>query len=130
MLAVVKSLKHSRFYILGRRFLVSTDESALQWLRNFKEFVTQMAHLLERLAEYDFEILYWLIRNADRLSLILSTFATLTEDEQWITLSFKTEFSNQQKINKVTSLLIEWLNNANRPDDKEMEGTFWEMRYY
>ena len=83
-----------------------------------------MAHLLERLAEYDFEILYWLIRNADRLSLILSTFATLTEDEQWITLSFKTEFSNQQKINKVTSLLIEWLNNANRPDDKEMEGTF------
>ena len=36
MLAVVESLKHFRFYVLGRRFLVRTDHSALQWLRNFK----------------------------------------------------------------------------------------------
>ena len=37
MLAVVESLKHFRFYVLGWRFLVRTDHSALRWLRNFKE---------------------------------------------------------------------------------------------
>ena len=36
MLAVVASLNHFRFYVLGRRFLVRTDHSAQQWLRNFK----------------------------------------------------------------------------------------------
>ena len=58
MLAVVESLKLFRFYVLGRRFLVLTDHSALQWLRNFKEPVGQMARWLERLAEYDFEIVH------------------------------------------------------------------------
>ena len=47
MLAVVESLKHFRFYVLGRRFLVRTDHSALQWLRNFKEPVGQMARWIE-----------------------------------------------------------------------------------
>ena len=58
MLAVVESLKHFGFYVLGRRFLVRTDHSALQWLRNFKEPVRQMARWLERLADYDFEIVH------------------------------------------------------------------------
>ena len=57
MLAVVESLQHFRFHVLGRRFLVRTDHSALQWLRNFKEPVGQMARWLERLAEYNFEII-------------------------------------------------------------------------
>ena len=43
MLAVVKSLKYFRFYVLGHCLLVRTDHSALQWLRNFKEPVGQMA---------------------------------------------------------------------------------------
>ena len=58
VLAVVESLKHFRFYVLGRRFLVRTDHNALQWLRNFKEPVGQMAGWLERLAEDDFEIVH------------------------------------------------------------------------
>ena len=49
MLAVVESLKHFRFYVLGWRFLVRTDHSALQCLRNFKQPVGQMACWLERL---------------------------------------------------------------------------------
>ena len=76
MLAVVESLKHVRFYVLGRRFLVRTDHSALQWLRNFKTTVGQMARLLERLAEYDFEIVQRAGKNhanADGLSRIPST---------------------------------------------------------
>ena len=45
--------------------------------------------------------------NADGLSRIASTLATVTEDEQCITPSVKTEFSNQQINDAVTSLLIE-----------------------
>ena len=56
MLAVVKSLKYFQIYVLGRRLLVRTDHNALQWPRNFKEPVRQMARWLERLAEYDFVI--------------------------------------------------------------------------
>ena len=133
MLAVVESSKHFRFYVLGRRFLVRTDHSALQWLRNFKESVGKMARWLERLAEYDFEIVHRAGKNhanADGLSRIPSTLATVNEDEQWITPSLKKEFSNQQKNDAVTSLLIEWLNKAVRPDDDEMKGTSRELRYY
>ena len=97
MFAVVESLKHFRFYLLGRRFLVRTDQSALQWLRNFNEPVGQMARWLERLAEYYFEIVHRAGKNhakADGLSRIPSTLATVTEDKQWITPFLKTEFSN------------------------------------
>ena len=34
------------------------------------------------------------------------------------------------KADAVTSLLLEWLNKAKRPDDEEMEGTFHKLRYY
>ena len=124
MLAVVESLKHFRFNVLGRRFLVRTEHSALQWLRNFKEPVGQMACWLERLAEYNFEIVHRAGKNhanADGLSRIPSALATVTEDELWITPSLKIEFSNQQKNDAVTSLLIEWLNKAERPDNHEMK---------
>ena len=85
MLVVVELIKHFQVYILGRRFLVRTDHSALQWLSNFKEPVGHMARLLERLAEYDFEIVHRAEKNhanADGLSRIPSTLATVTEDEQ------------------------------------------------
>ena len=91
------------------------------------------ARWLERLAEYDFEIVHCAGKNhtnADKLSRIPSTLATVTEDEQLITPSLKTEFCNQQKNDAVTSMLIEWLSNAERPNDEEMEGTSRELRYY
>ena len=43
MLALVDSLRHFRCYILGRKFKVRTDQSALQWLKTFKEPVGQVA---------------------------------------------------------------------------------------
>ena len=92
-----------------------------------------MARWLERLAEYDFEIVHRAGKNhanADGLSRIPSTLATVTEDEQCITPSLKRKFSNQQKNDAVTLLLIELLNKAERPDDEEMEGTSRELRYY
>ena len=56
MLALVNSLRHFCCYILGRKFKVRTDHSALQWLNTFKEPVGQVARWIERLAEYDFDI--------------------------------------------------------------------------
>ena len=81
-----------------------------------------MARWLERLAEYYFEIVHRARKNhanADGLSRISNTLATVTEDEHWITPSFKTEFCNQQKQDAVTSLLIECLNKAKRPMTKK-----------
>ena len=85
MVAVVESLNDFRFYLIGRRFVVRTDHSALQWLRNFKEPDGQIAHRLEKLAVYDFEMVHRAGNNhanADWLSRILSTLATVTEEKQ------------------------------------------------
>ena len=49
MLALVESLRHFRCYILGYKFKVRTDHSALQWLRALKEPVDQVARWIERL---------------------------------------------------------------------------------
>ena len=56
MLGLVDSLRHFRCYVLGKKFRVRTDHSALLWLRTFKEPVGQVARWIERLAEYDFDI--------------------------------------------------------------------------
>ena len=56
MLALVDSLRHFSCYVLGRKLKDLTDNSALQWLRTFKEPVGQMARLIERLAKYCYDI--------------------------------------------------------------------------
>ena len=47
-LALVDALRHFRCYVIGKRFKVRTDHSALQWLRTFKEPVGQVARWIER----------------------------------------------------------------------------------
>jgi hypothetical protein len=56
MLALVKFAEHFRYYLLGKKFLVRTDNMALRWLLNFKEPSGQIARWIERLAEFDFII--------------------------------------------------------------------------
>ena len=58
LLAVVSFLHYFRPYLLGRRFKLRTDHSSLLWLRRFKEPEGQLAHWLEQLEEYDFEIVH------------------------------------------------------------------------
>ena len=48
ILALVDALRHFRCYVIGKRFKVRTDHSALQWLRTFKEPVGQVARWIER----------------------------------------------------------------------------------
>ena len=49
-------VQHFKPYLWGRQFVVRTDHSALQWLRNFKDPQGQVARWLEILSEYDFKV--------------------------------------------------------------------------
>lgn len=62
---------HFRQYLLGRAFIVHTDYSSLRWLTKMKEPEGQLARWLERLGEYNFDIIHRpgrLHSNADCLS--------------------------------------------------------------
>ncbi|KAJ3588488.1 hypothetical protein NHX12_012080 [Muraenolepis orangiensis] len=73
LLAVVEFASHFRQYLLGRPFTVRTDHSSLRWRTQMKEPEGQLARWLERLGEYNFEIVHRpgrLHSNADSLSRI------------------------------------------------------------
>ena len=56
LLAVVHFLRYFKRYLLGRRFRVRTDHSALTWLRRTPEPIGQQARWCEQLEEYEFTI--------------------------------------------------------------------------
>ena len=71
LLAVVHFTKHFRPYLLGSKFTLRTDHGSLKWLKNFKEPEGQTARWLERLEEFDYEVVHRKGRkhtNADALS--------------------------------------------------------------
>uniref|UniRef100_A0A3B4WDD1 Gypsy retrotransposon integrase-like protein 1 n=2 Tax=Seriola lalandi dorsalis TaxID=1841481 RepID=A0A3B4WDD1_SERLL len=71
LLAVVEFTSHFRQYLLGRSFTVRTDHSSLRWLTKLREPEGQLARWLEKLAEYDFQVLHRpgkFHQNADALS--------------------------------------------------------------
>ena len=133
MLALVESLKHFRCYILGRKFKVRTDHSALQWLRTFKEPVGQVARWVERLAEYDFDIEHRPGKqhaNADALSRYPIAVASVTRNEQWLLPQWKADFVKHQNKDRITSVLISWCKKAQRPREEQIEGAPQELWYY
>ena len=56
LLAVVTFIRHFKYYLYGRRFLLRTDHGSLRWLCNFKEPEGQVARWLDILNTYDFEV--------------------------------------------------------------------------
>ena len=71
LLAIVHFLKVYRPYLLGKKFLLRTDHSALQWLRKTPLPIGQQARWLTVIEEYDFEVQHRPGRNhenADALS--------------------------------------------------------------
>ena len=71
LLAVVTFTDLFRPYLLGKEFTVRTDHASLTWLRNFKSPTGQLARWLEKLSEYQFNIVHRKGRkhcNADALS--------------------------------------------------------------
>ena len=66
-------VKHFRHFLYGRRFVIRTDDSSLQWLLRFKTPEGQLARWLEVLSSYDMTIKHrpgTQHRNADALSRI------------------------------------------------------------
>ncbi|CAC5401135.1 Retrovirus-related Pol polyprotein from transposon 297,Retrovirus-related Pol polyprotein from transposon 17.6 [Mytilus coruscus] len=73
LLAVVHFVKHFRHFLYGRRFIIRTDHSSLQWLIRFKNPEGQLARWLEVISSYDMVIKHrpgTQHRNADALSRI------------------------------------------------------------
>ena len=71
LLAVVTYIHHFRQFLLGRQFTLRTDHGSLQWIQTLKEPEGQLARWLERLQEYNFEIVHrrgCQHQNADALS--------------------------------------------------------------
>ena len=56
ILAVVYFIKTFRQYLLGKKFLLRTDHSALQWFRRAPTPIGQEARWLSVVEEFDFEI--------------------------------------------------------------------------
>lgn len=71
LLAIVFFLKTFRPYLLGRKFELRTDHSALQWLKKTPVLIGQQARWLSIIEEFDFDIRHRAgsaHRNADALS--------------------------------------------------------------
>ena len=71
LLAMLSAVSHFHPYLYGRKFLVRTDHSSLQWLLRFKEPEGQIARWLEKLQQYDFSVAHRAGKahgNADALS--------------------------------------------------------------
>ena len=71
LVAVVFFVKHFKHYLYGKHFKLRTDHASLKWLFRFKEPEGQIAHWLEMLGSYEFDIQHRagkLHSNADVLS--------------------------------------------------------------
>ena len=124
MLALVDSLRHFRCYILGRKFKVRTDHSALQWLKTFKEAVGKVARWIEHLAEYDFDIEHRPGKqhvNADALSRYPIRESAVSVVEFWFLPEFKADFVKQQTHDPITSARLAWCKKAQRPRQEQLE---------
>ena len=56
LLALVTFTRHFRHYLLGRKFTIVTDHSALQWLHNFKYPDGIITRWIEKLAAFDYDV--------------------------------------------------------------------------
>ena len=133
MLVLVDSLRHYRCYLLGKKFTVRTDHSAIQWLRTFKEPVGQVARWIEQITEYDFDIVHRPGKqhaNADALSRYPVTVSAVSTNKQWLNPAFKNNFKKQQGKDSLTATLREWVTKATRLKAEQMERTGRELRYY
>ena len=58
LLAALYFTKHFRLYLLGHKFTLHIDHGSLTWLRNFREPDGQLAHWLEHLHQFNFEVVH------------------------------------------------------------------------
>ena len=58
LLAVVDSIKSFHHYLYGQKFLIRTDHASLRWLISLRNLEGRLARWLERIQQYNFEILH------------------------------------------------------------------------
>jgi hypothetical protein len=56
LLAVIEAIQHFHHYLYGCHFTVRSYHAALKWLLSFRNPEGKIAHWIQRLQEYDFEI--------------------------------------------------------------------------
>ena len=58
LLAVIVFIQHFRPYLLGREFTLRTDHGSLTWLQTFRDPEGQLARWLEKLQQFNFNIVH------------------------------------------------------------------------
>lgn len=127
LLAIIKTLRHFKKYLLGRKFLVRTDHAALNWLLNFKNPEGQVARWIEQLQEYEFDIEHrngrahgnadalsrrpcfdeckYCLRQDEKEAVQLNVIRTDTVDTEWSNESMRTAQQEDEDIKPI----LQWL---------------------
>ena len=58
LLSVVTFIRYFRSFLLGQKFTLRTDHGSLTWLSKFKQPEGQLARWIEKLQEYNFDIVH------------------------------------------------------------------------
>lgn len=107
-MAVVLAIQHWRPYLLGRKFVVSTDQKSLKQLLQQRVVNADQQNWAAKLLGYDFEIVYKqgrLNRGADALSRIneglelntINSYVKWTQEEQ-----VRAENKQDEKLQRIT----------------------------
>ncbi|MCH79728.1 Ty3/gypsy retrotransposon protein, partial [Trifolium medium] len=107
LMAVVLAIQHWRPYLLGRKFVVSTDQKSLKQLMQQKIVTAEQQNWAAKLMGYDFDIVYKqgkLNKGADALSRIheAAELTALQSITHWAQLEqIKEEVSEDEKLQKI-----------------------------
>ena len=146
MFAAVFGVEHFRYYLLGHKFLLRTDNNALTWLRNQQQPKGVLIRWLRILSTYDFNIVHRpgkQHQNADSLSraehapeLTKAETEELQLDECIATLRQPTgsddnaELRHQQAIDPVISRVLQWVKSQHKPEGQEFKILSPELKFY
>ena len=116
LLAVIIFINQFKHYLLGRQFMLRTDQGSLRWLFNFEDPTGQLARWLEFLSRFNIEIVHRegiKHQNADALSRKDSTPLCAHQKEGAPDIScdtceqLKDEWSDiHTKVDNVTNLAV------------------------
>jgi hypothetical protein len=111
LMAMVLAIQHWRPYLLGRKFIVSTDQKSLKQLMQQRIVTMEQQNWAAKLLGYDFDIVYKqgkLNKGADALSRMyegaelapITSYAWWNQEQQ-----IKQEISKDEKLQKVIAAL-------------------------
>ena len=146
MFAAVFGVEHFRYYLLGNRFLLRTDNNALTWLRNQQQPRGVLLRWLRILSTYDFNIVHRpgkKHQNADSLSraehaplLTPKEAEELQLDECIATLQQPVgsddcaDLRHHQAVDPVTSKVLQWVKTQHKPEGQEFKLLSPELKFY